>query len=127
MGRRKRDIFGPALLERQLRVVLANGKGGRRVIIRQRSLANAAYVDEKDPWDKGHHVISVNPMWAGWVPGVIHELMHLHLRSRLKSWGEFEEGFVNDVMERDVCRLIANDPRRSAWWEDAIRAKREDD
>lgn len=131
MARRTRQpassICSPRLLERELRGVLAGGKAGRRVIIRTRSYkSNAAYCEIKDPWDKGHHVICVDPMWAGLVPGVIHELLHLHLRARLKQWGSFEEPFIEEVLERQIREYIAADEKRTAWWEGALRLKLED-
>jgi hypothetical protein len=124
-GRRPRaaEIFSPAILERQLRRVLMKGKSGRRVVVGCKSYrSNAAYCEIKDPWDKGHHIIRIEPMWTGLVHGLIHELLHLHLRARLKPWGSFEEDFVEE-MERQVCGYISKRPRHTEWWEGAVRLK----
>lgn len=120
-------IFSVAILERQLRAVLIRGKGGRKIVVRLKNMkSNAGWADIKDPWDKGPHTFTLNENWVGRVPGVIHELVHLHLRAKLKPWGVFEEPFIEDVLEREVREYIASDPKRSEWWEGAVALKLEE-
>jgi hypothetical protein len=112
------------MLERELRCALIKGKGGRQVVIGlKRYTENAAYIDIKDPWDKGHHALKINHYWVGLVPAVLHEMAHLHLRRKLASWGLFEEPIVLEVLERELVRYISASPKRSAWWEAAIDLK----
>lgn len=124
---RPERILSPAILERRLRYALIRGRGGRQVVLAARRFKptsnTAASVHIKDPWERGHHALTLNLMWKGAVPGVIHELCHLDRRRMLKPWGAFEEGIVLKVLEEEVCSYIAADPKLVEWWDGAIDLK----
>lgn len=102
----------PARLERALRDLLTSGKV-RVAMQPMKDCAGMVNLDGKPP------MILVDPMDAGFINIVVHELIHLVYEKELAVWGKLEEPVV-EALEASLVSFINQSERRVNWWRNRI-------
>lgn len=65
--------------------------------------------------DRKPTTIVIDPLQAGFMNVMVHELLHLCYRKELEQWGKLEECVV-EAVEDQVVRYINRDAKRVEWW-----------
>lgn len=72
-------------------------------------------------WKGSQRIIRIDPFQCV-LPTLVHELFHQTMRDPLAQWGQLEE-VVLEAAEMAVTSHINNNPRKTRWWRETVRAK----
>ena len=90
----------------------------RRLMESDRIELQVAPLKDQDGWidfDRPKACVTIDPFCCGYLPVLIHELIHYARYHSLEAWGDMEETIVLAV-EDDIVRYINRSQLRRNWW-----------